>query len=108
MLPRETYFIKDGVPTIYRNSGARLLYGLDLKNWLAAANTSLASVTADARGVEIDGDPFINGTWVCAWIVGFDATKGAINDCTFYFECTDGRTKDYRTIGFMKRPGDIA
>jgi hypothetical protein len=102
----ETYFVKDGKITIYKNPGARLKYGIDLAEWLAEAGTALLGVTAgDVVGVTLDGQPFIDGTWICAWVTGLDQADGADNLVTFDFTCTDGKSEDSRTIHFLKRPG---
>jgi len=101
----ETYFVLNGEPTIYKNPGACLLYGIDLEDWLAGAGTALESVKATAVGVSIVGEPLIIGTAVCAWIEGLDESDGAQNKCVFDFKCTDGKSADSRAIYFKKRPG---
>jgi len=101
----ETYFVINGQPTIYKNPGARLLYGIGLADWLAEAGTTLETVTAEATGVVIDGAPFILGDVVCAWIQGLDERDGAVNKCVFNFTCADGKSGDSRSIYFKKRPG---
>ena len=100
----ETYFVRHGHPTIYKNPSARLLYGVNLRDWLAESSTSLVSVQADAQGVELDGAAFVRGTIVCAWIKGLDTADGAVNSCRFEFVCADGSV-DEATIYFVKRPG---
>jgi len=101
----ESYFVIDGQLTIYKTPGARLLYGIDLAAWLARAGTSLTTVTGEARGVTIDGEAFIDGTCVCAWVDGLNTQAGAENSVTFAFECTDGKSRDSRKIYFKARPG---
>lgn len=102
----ETYFVKDGKLMIYKNPGARLKYGIDLSDWLAVAGTALLGVTAsEVVGVALDGTAFVEGTQVCAWIMGLDQADGADNFVTFYFTCADGKSEDSRTIHFLKRPG---
>jgi len=101
----ETYFVINGQPTIYKNPGACLLYGIDLTDWLAEAGTTLESATADATGVVKKGDALIIGNVVCAWIEGLDEQPGAVNKCVFEFNGTDGKSLDSRTIYFKKRPG---
>lgn len=100
----DTYFISNGKLCIYKTPTAELLYGLDLVDWLATTGTQLSSVSAAVQGVTLVGDPFIDGTKVCAWINGFDQTDGAINTCTFAFAGTDGKSSDTRTIHFLQRP----
>lgn len=101
----ETYFVLNGEPTIYKNPGACLLYGIDLVDWLASAGTTLESVEATAVGISIVGEPLIVGTVVCAWIEGLDESNGAQNKCVFDFKCADGKSTDSRAIYFKKRPG---
>lgn len=101
----ETYFVIDGKLTIFKTPGARLLYGIDLAPWLALAGTTLQTVRATARGVSLDGDAFIDGTTVCAWVEGLDTAVGAENTVTFDFECTDGKSRDSRAIHFKQRLG---
>ena len=101
----ETYFVIDGKLTIFKTPSAELLYGIDLGRWLSLAGTTLQAVHATARGVTLDGEAFIDGTTVCAWVQGLDAAAGAENSVTFDFECTDGKSRDSRTIYFKQRPG---
>lgn len=101
----ETYFVIDGRLTIYKTPRAHLLYGIDLADWLEKTGSPLQDVTAIEQGVTRDGDPFISGTAVCAWITGLDETEGAVNSYTFNFACADGKSQDSRTIHFLKRPG---
>jgi len=101
----ETYFVIAGQLTIYKTPGARLLYGIDLAPWLDLARTALTKVTGDARGVMIDGEAFIDGTCVCAWVDGLDTGPDAENSVTFAFECADGKSRDTRKIYFKARPG---
>jgi hypothetical protein len=100
----ETYFVINGKLSIYKTPGARLLYGIDLADWLAKTGSQLDSVTAAVAGVTLDGPAFVDGTQVCAWIQGLDEAEGAVNTCTFTFICTDGKSTDSRTIHFLKRP----
>lgn len=99
----ESYFVKDGRTTIRKTPAARLLYGWDLRDWLAEAGTALAAVTGTGEGITPDGDPFIQGSVLCIWIGGLDEAEGAANSYTFRFVCADG-SFDYRTIHFIKRP----
>jgi len=102
----ETYFVIDGKLTIYKTPEACLLYGIDLSKWLALSGTTLQSVRPSAvSGVMLDGEPFIDGTSVCAWVMGLATEAGAENLLTFEFVCADGKSKDSRTIHFKKRPG---
>lgn len=100
----ESYFVIDGKLTIFKTTGARLLYGIDLAAWLAIAGTQLQKVTGSAMGVTLDGDAFIDGTSVCAWVEGLSLDEGAENSVTFAFECTDGKSRDFRKIHFKARP----
>lgn len=100
---KEVFLVLHGQPTILKTPRARLLYGIDLTDWIAETGSPLASVTADVRGVTRDGEAFIQGATVCAWIKGLDEAEGAVNSCTFAFACADG-SADERTIYFQKRP----
>lgn len=100
----ETYFVVDGKITIFKTPSARLLYGVNLAAWLTLAGTTLQTVKGSPRGVTMDGEAFIDGTVVCAWVDGLAAGEGVENSLTFDFECADG-SKDSRTIHFKKRPG---
>jgi hypothetical protein len=100
----ETYFVTSGRLSIYKTPSAELYYGINLKNWLAKAGTSLASVTATVAGVTLAEDAAVDGTIVKALVAGLDEADGAENWIRFDFTCTDDKSRDSRTIHFLKRP----
>jgi len=100
----DSFFVRHGRPTIYKNPGSRLLYGVNLRDWLGETGTTLLTVDALPEGVNVDGAAFIQGAAVCAWVTGLDLAEGATNSCRFMFTCADG-SEDEVTIYFVKRPG---
>lgn len=97
-----SYMLKSGRYVIRKSPGAALVYGVDLREWLADAGAALAGVTIDStRGVSTVGQAFTSGTIVGALVEGLSLLEGAVNSCTFRFTCTDGQS-DTVTIGFEK------
>ena len=100
----ETYFVKDGRPTIYKTPAAKLNYGYDLKDWLAEIGADLADVSAEVVGVAKTHEAKIQGTCVYVNLEGLDESEGATNSCTFKFTADDpDASYDERTIYFIKR-----
>ena len=97
------YTFRQGRGYVIRKSpNAALVYGVDLKDWLADAATGLERVEIEsARGVSAQGKPFIQGTIVGVLVGGLSLQDGATNSITFLFTCADGQ-QDTVTIYFEK------
>lgn len=79
---------------IDKDPDARLLYGLELKKWLAG--DTLSNLTVIGSGIEVEGST-IQGTRLLAWISG--GTVGEMASATFRFETVSG-SRDDRTLWF--------
>lgn len=101
----ETFFVKNGIASIYKSPGAELPYGLNLVDWMRMAGMGIGSVfVKDVIGVTQVGEPFIDGTCIGALFRGLDESESALNCATFQWVGADGQTGDERTIHFVKRP----
>ena len=101
----ETFFVRNGVASIYKSPGAEMPYGLNLVDWMRMAGMGVSRVVVkDVLGVVQVGEPFIDGTCVGAIFKGLDEADDAMNCATFQWYGTDGQTTDERTIHFVKRP----
>ena len=82
-----------GKATIPKDPQARKLYGVDLVDVLAEANTTIASaVIGEVAGVAVDGAVSIVGTVVAAWVTG--GTLGQEGHVTFRYTLSDGSIDD--------------
>lgn len=97
-----SYTLKSGKGySISKRSGASLIHGVDLAEFLADARTSLVSVViSSARGITAT-DEFVQGTVVGALISGLAEHEGATNSVTFLFTCADSQ-QDSVTIYFER------
>ena len=100
----DKFIVVDHRIQIPKTPAAELYYGVDLTDWLAAGGLTLASCSATAVGVTLIEPADKQGTVVYALIGGLDLAEGAENSCTFSFVCTDGKSKDSRTLHFTPRP----
>lgn len=98
--------LKGGKYVIKKDPEAGLIYGVDMRPWLAT-NPGLALdaaqlVVREFAGVTLGGAPFIQDNCLCVKVNGLDITEDAENFVTFHFYCTDGQHDD-RTIYFERK-----
>lgn len=87
-----------GKATIPKAPGARKLYGIELADVLAEANTTIASASVSGQeGVIADGAVEPQGTLLLLWVKG--GTLGQVGYITFHYYLSDG-SDDYQTLYF--------
>lgn len=90
-----SFRIIDGELEIDKGPGAELIYGIDLRRWLAEGET-LDTLTVTVQGVEKVSET-IEGTQVLAWIKG--GTVGEPASATYQWTTSIGGV-DERTLHF--------
>lgn len=107
----ETFTVVGGKPTIKKDPGATLDYGLNLTKWLAriGPTSRVATVTAVpgeggitlavGAGYPADAETYDDGRRVRAWLSG--GTPGQVASVTFRFTTDDTPPRiDERTLFF--------
>jgi hypothetical protein len=99
------FVLKGGKYIIKKDPNAGLIYGVDMRPWLATnpgltLNSALLTIREFA-GVTC-GIPFIQDNCLCVMVNGLDVSEEPVNFVTFHFYCNDGQHDD-RTIYFERK-----